>query len=288
MRDVLTSPRVKVMKHKRRVSLIRFAILIFVFLISLVGALAYFSGYHRLTIHTVTVTGTQIINISDVQSVVQKDLAGKYMYLFARSDTLIYPHDRIYNDLIRAFPRIQTLSVTRSGWNTLVVAITERAGSFLYCGAQIPANESDQGDNCYFVNNDGYIFDQAPYFSGNIYFKYYLDLGANTANPLGTQMLPPDTFHQLTQFVDKITALGFKPAYLSLDSTGMYTLYLDHAPAATSPVIMFTTDNDLGTIADNLSAAMGTSQFTSDINSKYDTLLYIDLRFTDKVLYKFQ
>jgi hypothetical protein len=286
MRDVLTSPRVKDIKHKRRVSRMRLFVLVLILVVSFVGALAYFSGNHRLTIHTINVTGTQIINTSDVQTVVQKDLAGKYAYLFSRADTLIYPHDRIYADIIRAFPRIQTLSITRSGWNALSVVITERAGAFLYCGTQIPALEADQGDNCYFVNNDGYIFDKAPYFSGNIYFKYYLSL--NNANPLGTQMLPVDTFHQLTQFVDKVQALGFKPNYLSIDQNGMYELYLDHAMTATSPVITFNSDNDLSVIADNLTAAMATPQFANDINSKYATLLYIDLRFKDKVLYKFQ
>ncbi len=286
MRDVLTSPRVKDIKHKRRVSRMRFLVLILILVVSFVGALAYFSGHRRLTIHAINVTGTQIINTSDVQSVVQKDLAGKYVYLFARADTAIYPHDQIYTDLIRAFPRIQTLSITRSGWNALSVVITERAGAFLYCGTQIPALEADQGDNCYFVNNDGYIFDKAPYFSGNIYFKYYLSL--NSVNPLGTQMLPVDTFHQLTQFIDKVEALGFKADYVSIDQNGMYELYLDHAPTATSPVITFNSDNDLSVIADNLTTAMATPQFANEINSKYATLLYIDLRFKDKVLYKFQ
>ncbi len=288
MRDVLTSPRVKDMKHKRRVSRIRLLVLILILIVAIIGALAYFSGSHRLTIHTVTVTGTQIINISDVQSVVNNDLAGKYVYLFTRADTIIYPHDRIYKDLTHAFPRIQTLTITRSGWNTLQVSIAERAGAFLYCGTHIPENKIDQGENCYYVNNDGYIFDKAPYFSGNIYFKYYLDLGSNTDNPLGTQMVSPDRFHQLTGFVDKVTALGFKPIYISLDASGIYKLYLDHSAVASSPIILFNADNDLSTIADNLSDAMKTSEFANDINSKYATLLYIDLRFKDKVLYKFQ
>lgn len=287
MRDILTSPRMEDLKRKRRVSRMRLLILLSILFVTIIGALSYFSGNHRLTIHTITVTGTRIINTDDVQEAVQNDLAGKYVYLFARSDTLIYPHDRIYRDLIRTFPRIDTLSVTRSGWNTLHVAITERAGAFLYCGSQIPTQEKDLGENCYFVNNDGYIFDKAPYFSGNVYFKYYLALGAANDNPLSAQMLTPDRFHELTRFIDRIEALGLKPIYLTIDDDGLHTLYLQHEPQATAPVITFNADNDLDTIADNFSIAMSKLEFANDIHSKYATLLYIDLRFKNKVLYKF-
>jgi hypothetical protein len=43
----------------------------------------------------------------------------------------------------------------------------------------------------------------------------------------------------------------------------------------------------LDIILDNLSVSMGKPEFANDIHSKYDTLLYIDLRFDNKVLYKF-
>ena len=54
------------------------------------------------------------------------------------------------------------------------------------------------------------------------------------------------------------------------------------------PKIIFKEDNDLGVILDNFATAMGEKEFANEINSKYDTLLYIDLRFKNKVLYKFE
>jgi hypothetical protein len=286
MRDILTSPRIEDMKRKQRAKRRRFLMLLGVLLLVLIVGLAYLSSIPRLQIKTVVVEGTRIINSNEVEEKVQENLKGKYLYLFSRSNSLIYPHSKIYNDLLVSFPRTETLKVSRLNLNALKVTITERAGSFLYCGPTIPEIEMDVGENCYFINNDGYIFDKAPYFSGNLYFKYYVKI-ENEANPLSSQMLPIDRFHELARFIDKITALGFKPIYITIEDDGSHTLYLDHVPSDTTPKIIFRQENDLTTIYDNLATSMSQKQFADEIKNKYTKLLYIDLRFRNKVLYKF-
>jgi hypothetical protein len=287
MRDILTSPRIEDMKRKRRARRMRLSILIFMLLASLVGALAYFSGNFHVTLNKVAVTGTRIINSPDIEATVREEISGKYLRLFSRADTLIYPKKRIYRDLFVKFLRIEKLSIYRDNWNTLHIDIKERAGSFLYCGSALPQSPSDVGENCYFINNDGYIFDKAPYFSGNIYFKYYMPLAVDDGTVLGQQMLAPEAFHKLARFIDGIEALSFKPIYLVVEPDGMNSLYLNHSQSNTSPKIVYKNDNDLNTILDNLSISMKQKEFANEINQKYATLLYIDLRFDNKVLYKF-
>ena len=46
--------------------------------------------------------------------------------------------------------------------------------------------------------------------------------------------------------------------------------------------------DDFDMILDNLSISMKKKEFAEEINTKYNTLLYIDLRFKNKVLYKFK
>jgi len=288
MRDILTSPRLEDIKRKRKARIIRLIILFGILFLSIFGALAYFSSYHRVTIHTVEVTGNRIINTTDVQTVVTNDISGRYIHLFSRANILIYPKGKIYKDLITAFPRIQSLDISLDRFNTLHIDLVERQAAFLYCGASIPAIPTDVGENCFFINNDGYIFDKAPYFSGNVYFKYYMKLPGSDTRALGSQMLPQDQFHALASFIDKITSLGFKPIYLSENDDGIDTLYLDNGNNPIIPQIIFKAHDDLPTILSNLTTAMAQPEFANDIHSKYATLLYIDLRFTDKVLYKFQ
>lgn len=289
MKDILTSPRMEDIKRKRKIRRLRLSILVFILIVTIVGTLGYFSSNSRITINKVVVSGTRIINMSEVEKASEDILSGKYLYLFSRRNSFIYPKRQIYNTLLVDFPRINTLSIYRDGWNTLHIDISERAGSYLYCGVSVPEVEEEIGENCYFINNDGYIFDKAPYFSGNVYFKYYSSItdNLNPANPLSQQMLPPEDFHRLVRFIDGVTMLGFKPTHLVMNTNNSF-LYLEHTAGSTSPQIIFKDEDNLEDILDNLSSSMSKPEFANEIHSKYTTLLYIDLRFKNKVLYKFQ
>src|SRR3989339_1675977 len=286
MKDIPTSPRIALIKRNRRIRRLRLIILFFIIFISLVGALSYFSSHPKIVIDKIVVIGDNIIDEKDIESSVRVKLSGKYVWLFSRSNFLVYPHDKIYKSLITEFPRIEKLTIKRSGFNTLKVELEERTGSYLYCGVSIPLNKEEIGENCYFVNNDGYIFDKAPYFSGDVYFKYYTKIKGDANNPLGTQMYEKERFHELVRLMDGVISLGFNPSYLVVDSNGIYSLYLK-SQGNSNPKILFKEDNDWVTILDNFSTAMKEKEFANEINSKYDTLLYIDLRFKNKVLYKF-
>lgn len=288
MKDIPTSPRIALIKRNRRVGRLRLLIFFVLLLILIIGAVSYFSSNSKVTINNIIITGNSIIDAEELDSSIKNKLEGKYLNLFARSNFLIYPHKKIYNNLMKEFPRIENLSLKREGFNTLRVEIVERAGSYLYCGLDLPEKKEEIGENCYFVNNSGYIFDKAPYFSGNIYFKYYTKIEGDASNPLGSIMIEPVRFHELVRFVDGIISLGFKPAYIVISSNGIHSLYLKSAGNNPNPKIIFKEDNTLPVILENLSTAMSEKEFANEINSKYDTLSYIDLRFKNKVLYKFQ
>lgn len=288
MKDIPTSPRIIEIRHNRRVKRMRLFILFFILLIFIIGGLAFFSANNKVVIDKIVVSGNHIIDEEDIEKEINKNISGRYIYLFSKNNSFIYPHKKIYDSLLVTFPRIEKLSIYRDNLKTLHVDISERTGSYLYCGENLPENKSEVGENCYFVNNDGFIFDKAPYFSGNVYFKYYMMIENSTPDPLGKQMLEIDRFHELVRFIDVINSIGFKPIYISLDQMGTYSLYLDANKGGTLPKIIFKDKDDFRIIQDNLSLAMKKKEFSSEINSRYDTLLYIDLRFKNKVLYKFQ
>jgi hypothetical protein len=288
MKDIPTSPRIKEIRHKRRVRRIRRLVFFSVLFIGIVIGLAYLSGEKHTLINKINVTGTHIIYQDDIQKEVEANISGKYIYLFNKANSFIYPESKIYKNLISKFPRIEKLSIYRENPKTLHIDIVERTGSYLYCGVTVPETKEEIGENCYFVNNDGLIFDKAPYFSGNIYFKYYMALDSGITDPLAKQMMSIDGFHKLARFIDGVTYLGFKPTYIILGRDGIHTLYLNHGASDTAPIILFKNDADLDVLLDNLTLAMQKKEFADEINSKYNTLLYIDLKFKNKVLYKFQ
>lgn len=284
MRDILTSPQLERMKHKRKVARIRLALLLSIFCVVLGGGIAYFSAAPQVTLSHIVVEGTQVIDPFEVQKAIEAKLQGRYMYLFARSNSFIYPKGTIEKVLRTQFPRIATLTITRDTFTTLHISIAERSGASLYCGETMPDAVRDRGDHCFYINNDGLVFDTAPYFSGNIYFSYYKE---HKGPILGEQLFSPEEFHVLARWVDRITSLGFKPVSLVIDKDGVYTLYLAHNPTDTEPKIIAKTFENLDTMADNLAISMSKSEFSNEIKLKYSQLLYIDLRFKNKVLYKF-
>lgn len=286
MRDISASPKIIEIRHKRRIRRFRVFILFLILIIIIIFALAFFSDAKKTKIDNVVIEGNHIIDKEEIENEIYKNISGRYFHLFSRSNSLIYPHKKIYNDLLLNFPRIESLEITRDNFKTIHINIKERVGAFLYCGNNIPLNKEDIGENCYFINNDGLIFDQAPYFSGNIYFKYYVNL-KNEEDPLGQQMISVENFHKVTRFIDSIASLGLTPIYIFIGKDGTNSLYLDHKENDTVPKIIFKNDTDLEVLQDNFSLAMKKKEFAEEINSKYNTLLYIDLRFKNKVLYKF-
>jgi len=288
MRDIPTSPRIIEIRHNRRIHTLRMVVLFLILFITIVWALSFFSNSNKMAINNVVITGVHIIDKEKIEAEVNKNISGKYVRLFAKSNSFIYPRNKIYNNLLLNFPRIESFSVYRDGLKTLHVDITERTGSFLYCGENIPENKDEVGENCYFINNDGFIFDKAPYFSGNVYFKYYLMVSNGSATPLGMQMLGVEEFHRIARFIDGVSSVGFKPIYIVISQDGTNYLYLEHEEDKSIPNIIFKNDDDLDVIQDNLALAMRKKEFADEVNSKYNTLLYIDLRFKNKVLYKFQ
>lgn len=287
MRDIPMPKRVIDIKRKRRIRRLRFFIVLTILFLLIIGGSAYFSFYKKITIDKIIVVGTSVIDPTDVIKEVEMQLRGKYFYLYNKSNTFIYPEKKIYDNLISTFPRIEELSIVRYGFNTLNINIKERLGSYLYCGSMVPEVFSLVGENCYFINNDGYIFDKAPYFSGNVYFKFYVKI-EDELKPLGQNVADLDRFHELVRFIEGISLLHLKPTMLVVNEDGSHFLYLDHDSLATKPVILFKKENDLENILSNLSTAMNKKEFRDEINSKYSSLLYIDLRFKSKVLYKFQ
>lgn len=285
MKDIPLSPRIIEIKRKHRRERCRKAILFVILFGVIVYALSYFSSNEKITISKVEITGNHIISRESIEERVFANISGKCLYLFSKANIFIYPRQKIYDDLIFNFPRIEELSIYREGLKAIHVNIKERVGSYLYCGANIPLDKNEVGENCYFINDDGFIFDKAPYFSGNIYFKYYVDI--KDSSPMGKQMLPRDDFHRLMRFVEGTRSVGFNPIYIVVSEDGSDHLYLDSS-SGSKPEIVFKNKADYDTILENLSLAMKKKEFSSEINSKYDSLLYIDLRFKDKVLYKFQ
>ncbi len=139
------------------------------------------------------------------------------------------------------------------------------------------------------MDESGYIFDKAPYFSGEVYFKFYglFDIN-NIDNPLGSYF-SKQNFEQLVSFKYLLAGIGLKPVALYIADNGDAQMFLsDGDSLMADPKIIFKVDSDFQKVAENLETALSTEPLQSNFKNKYSSLLYIDLRFGSKVYYKFK
>ncbi len=289
MRDIPQSPRILEIKKKQfKKRMIFFGVSFFALVFIVVG-LSFLSKINKLKISEIVVEGVHVIDQEEVVKEVREKLQGNYLYLFSKSNFLIYPKNEIYEDLQTLFPRIENLDIEVDKIGKMTLKIEERKGSFLYCGSNVPENNLMVGENCYFINNDGFIFDKAPYFSGNIYFKFYLSVNAEDQDLLGKSIMDAKEFHRTVRFIDGVEKFGFKPTHFLINTQDSNNyLYLKSSLGNVSPYIYFKNTSPYEEVLADLELSMKNQDFSEEIFSKYDNLLYLDLRLKNKIYYNFR
>ncbi len=287
-RDVLHSPRLSELKKRRRRVVIN-KILLLVFCFALIFTLStYLSRLPNLNIAEIQVVGNKVVDTDAIKKVAQEQIAGKYAWLFPKTNILFYPKNNIIHALRKNFTRLQDITLSVKQNKILEITIIERVPKYTWCGAVTPELNSNSNQKCYFMDDSGYIFDEAPFFSGQVYFKFYGFTDIPNQEPLSASFAK-GIFSKLIGFKDVLIAMGLKPVAIYLTNTGDAEVFLASAPGSSSqPWIFVKANADFQSVAENLQTALTTEPLQSKLKTKYSSLMYIDLRYGNKVFYKFQ
>jgi len=290
-RSVLNSPRLSEIKRKKRnAQRKKIIIIIIIFLIIFFG-LAFASRIEKFNIKEIKISGNKIIETKDIEEIVQKNIEGNYLWLFPKTNFLIYPQNKIELELFNKFKRFENISFNISKIRTLEVLVSEREAKYTWCGTIIPILDSNLSDNkCYFIDNNGYIFDEAPYFSNGVYFTFYGQTENNSENPSGTYFIP-NYFKQIISLKENLEIMNLNPTtFFQLGGENHFGegfISLSSEPTM-GPYITFKLDSDYKKLSENLKAAIEKEPLKTDLKEKFDSLLYIDLKFGNKIYYKFK
>lgn len=289
-RNILNSPRLLALKRKRRKNLRnKILFLIFFFLILFIGLIFLFR-IDRLNIDTVMIDGNKVTDTKLINKIVENNLEGYYLYFLPKSNFLLFPKNKIKSDLEEEFKRLTNISFVLKNYKTLFISLLEKEGQYIWCGDSLPDADTKTEDNlCYFIDKNGYVFDIAPYFSGNVYFRFFGSLNSGQiSSPLGFYF-SSEIFNKLISFKDVLIDMGIKPISILVKDDKDVEIYLaSNTPLLNAPKIILNSDFDLEKISENLQAALITEPLKSDFKNKYNSLLYIDLRFGNKVYFKFK
>ena len=171
-KNVLNSPRLLELKKRQRRVVFNKFILSLIALAIIFGSLAYIARLPNLNISEVKILSSKSIEVETTKKIVEEQIAGNYLWFFPKTNFLIYPKHQIENVLKNKFKKIKDVSVNNRNIKTLEVSITEREAKYLWCGDNLVVGVLSE-EKCHFMDVNGFVFDEAPYFSGEVYFKFY-------------------------------------------------------------------------------------------------------------------
>lgn len=278
-----SSPRLLELKRKRQ-KVLRNKILIYFFLVVILFFVVSFATrWDKIRITSIEVTGNKILDTESIKDILNKEMDGYYYFIVPKDSVFFYPRKHLEYTLSDKFKRIKEISIDMKGDQTLEVYLSERKAAYTWCGENFPTDEESlEKEKCYFMSADGYIFDRAPFFSGAVYFKFY------GPGAMGS-VFAPDYFNKLIDFKYTILSMGLHPNIFNLKKDNDVELYLSSNNSfVQAPKIIFKSNSDLQKVAENLQAAVTTDPLKTNLKDTYDKLNYIDLRFGNKIYYKFR
>jgi len=246
-------------------------------LLLIFASIAWLSWLPDFNIERVSVIGNKTVSEEDIRAYVEERLKGGYATIFSRANVFLFQPAVLEKELLENFQKIENIDVSRDSLRSVVVEIDERKPYYLWCTI---STLKETRETCFFLDIDGLAFAPAPYFSGHVYFEFRKQLN-DVTNPIGAYFLPETEFKRLISFRNSLRALDLEPHTLEIDEHGDYLFTL---PLGAK--IIFNPEQDFDLLFNNLLATFDTEQFRA--KTRYPALEYIDMRFRNKVYYRFK
>ena len=248
------------LKERRQRELLIKGLLAFILLASVLAALAVGTRMRQFDIVNVAVEGTTLIPVADVQAVAQQKLAGTYALIVPKNFTYLAPLGAIQSELVKKYPNIKSVSITRTSGTTIAIHIAERTPAALWCAGAL----------CYDMDEQGYVYKSD---TGSALRRY---TGAIDGNPIGRTFMSgafPDFVRTLSDIEASTKHTVVAAAVKSSDVT--LTLSDGGELRLTIP----TSDAVIASIA---------TVFASTAFAQGGSLEYADFRYGAKALVKFR
>ena len=286
----MDSPRLLQYKNQKRKNTIRNTGLYACIFVTIIILLSFLSRIDKFKIKDVNINGNSIVDTETIKALVSNELKGNYLYFLPKTNILFYPKNKIQNALLLNFKRLKDVNISLDKDRNLIISVSERKGFYIWCGFESNFEiENTSKESCYFMDDQGYVFDKAPYFSGQVYFKFYGYFTNNSNEDFLGKYFKPSIFSKLITIKERVSLVGLKPLAIYILPSGEIDMYLARGKnSLVYPKIIFKEDNDFEKIQGDLESALSTEPLKTNIVTNYGNLLYLDLKIKNKVFYKFK
>ena len=225
----------------------------------------------RMSITNVAVAGTEKISPELVKTHVETELFDDAFSFLSRQNIFFYPRKELEMSITEYFPRIHAVNISRESLlaQAITVTVEERRTSGRWCN----------DISCYLLDSEGFLFAEEATSTPDTSVRYTFKGPLSEANsPLG-QVFLPEHFSNVFSLVEQLKKGGFFPQTVSITEGKDFSIQL-----ARGYSIHISLEDDLEKVVRNLELVLSSDA----LRGKESQLEYIDLRFGNRVYYKFK
>ena len=251
---------------KRKKKILRLKIIIlFILTILIVGGLAYLSNSDSVKISDINVNDTSFFDKKEIEKIIREELEGRYLLVLGKNNIFLLPKYKIEERVREYNKSIKTVLVNLSGTRSISVNIEEYKPTAVWC----------QDSDCYYLNEDGFIFNKAPleYDKNLVKFNDWLK-----GEPVGKNYTDPEIFKKMITLINLVAKVPLKIVSVNTDDGLTFNLHTDVGTR-----LLYEINDNPEDVANNLNTVLEKDAIN---RAQLNNIDYIDLRFGNKVYYK--
>lgn len=251
-------------KRKKKILLLK-VWMVAILVILLIGGTAYLSTIHAVKISEIQVNDTSFFDKKEVEEIVRTELEGSYLFIFNKDNIFLFPRHTIKQKVKEHHQAIQSVSLHITGPHSISVTVHEYTPSAVWCNT----------DNCYYLNEEGFIFIQAPidYDRNLIQFHDWIH-----DDPIGKTYTDSDTFKKMMVLINLVAKVPLKVVSVNTEDGLTFFLHTD-----SNTRLLYEINDNPEEVASNLNTVIEKDAIS---RAQLNNIDYIDLRFGNKVYYK--
>ncbi|MFA6253873.1 MAG: hypothetical protein WC640_01255 [Candidatus Paceibacterota bacterium] len=296
--EILRSSREREKKIKNTKRILGLLLVVFI-----VGGFLLLLNLNFFRLTAFNVSGQTSQDLSVLKGVIRENLNGYYLGLVPNNSVFFFSKKNLAVLLRQKFPGLQSVGVDSPNLNTLNISLIDRESKVLWC------NQLVSGKRCFYLNDDGLAYQEAPNFSDAIIMEFesrgiVKELPSSVINPqdlsraklflsflkssLADWSLSAGSTSSLQASSGQaISSSAYKLARINvLPFKDFEAIIVSNASPDNSWRLLFNTGTASDQLITNFHSLIKDPTLTKDWVGK--NLDYLDMRFDNKVFYRFK
>lgn len=263
----------------------RFIVFGLAFLLIAAG-IFYLARWERFRIHDIEISGLSALSEEEIRSAVIKQLEGNIFFFMPRNHLFVVSGRWLEQELRDGYPKIFSAEVKKTLRPSLKIVLREREIWGIACVkteiAEIPADVSQKNEArktvgpCFYIDRSGFAFEEVSSFEGGVFPVLYKG-EEGTLGSFPVSAIEIESFEKINQALVSSVNLSLLSIEF-LEESGDVRLVIKNGLALLVPF----NKNPSEWVSVLRTLLLG------EIKERKNELDYVDLRFGNKVFYKYR